>query len=68
MSIHKDVEKVLITEEQIVNRCKELGKELSNYYKDETPIAVGLLKGSIPFLAELVKHITIDIEMAKITD
>lgn len=63
MPIHKDVEKVLITEEQIVNRCKELGEELSNYYKDENPIAVGLLKGSIPFLAELVKHITVDIEM-----
>lgn len=63
MVIHKDVEKILISNEEISNRCKELGNELSNYYKNEIPITVGLLKGSVPFMAELVKNIEVDIEM-----
>lgn len=63
MVIHKDVEKILISNEEIAKRCKELGNELSNYYKNEVPITVGLLKGSVPFMAELVKNIAIDVEM-----
>ena len=63
MNIHPDVEKILVKEEEIRERCRELGKEIADYYKKDVPIAVGLLKGSVPFLAQIVKYIPIDIEM-----
>ena len=62
--MHKDVEKVLMSEEDIVASCKRLGKEITEYYsaRGEVPILVALLKGSVPFLAELIKHIDLDIQ------
>lgn len=61
--MHKDVKKILINEDQIIERCKELGKEIKDDYENrkEIPLVVGLLKGSVPFLAELIKHIDMDI-------
>ena len=56
------VEKVLVTQEEIVRRSIELGKEITEDYKQakEVPLVVGLLKGSVPFMAELMKHIDLD--------
>ncbi len=59
------IDRVLVSEEEIVKRSKELGKQISDEYraKGVTPIVVGLLKGSVPFLAEIMKHIDLDIEI-----
>lgn len=61
--MHKDVEKILVNEDEIINRCKELGEQISKDYEGKQPIFIGLLKGSVPFMAELIKNITIDMEM-----
>lgn len=63
--MHKHLDRILITEEQIVEKSKELGKKITEDYKDaeEAPILIALLKGSVPFLAELIKHIDLDLEM-----
>ncbi|MBR3265067.1 MAG: hypoxanthine phosphoribosyltransferase [Erysipelotrichaceae bacterium] len=58
-----DVKEVLISQDEITQRCKELGEEISRDYKYTVPIIVGLLKGSVPFMAELIKYITIDVEL-----
>lgn len=55
-----NVEKVLISEEEIVKRCKELGAQISKDYAGKDPMIIGLLKGSVPFMAELIKNIDID--------
>lgn len=60
--MHNFIEKVLFTNEEIVARCKELGKEITNDYSDKKPILIGLLKGSVPFFAEIMKHINCDLE------
>ena len=60
--MNKDVKKVLVSQEQITERAKELGKQISEDYKDKYPILVALLKGSVPFMAELMKYIDIDME------
>ena len=62
--MHKDVKKVLVSQEAISARCEELGKQISDEYRKigSTPLLVALLKGSVPFLAELVKHIDMDIQ------
>ena len=58
------IERVLVTREEIEKRCDELGKEISEAYKQdkEAPLLVALLKGSVPFLSELIKHIDLDIQ------
>lgn len=63
MIINKDVGSILLTEEQIVVRCDEIGKQISKDYADKKPILIALLKGSVPFLSELMKHIDIDMEI-----
>ncbi|MDO4198107.1 MAG: hypoxanthine phosphoribosyltransferase [Erysipelotrichaceae bacterium] len=61
--MHKDIEKVLISEEEIVEKCKELGAQITKDYEGKNPYVVGLLKGSVPFMAEIVKYIDLDIEV-----
>ncbi|HAM29823.1 MAG TPA: hypoxanthine phosphoribosyltransferase [Erysipelotrichaceae bacterium] len=60
-----DIEKVLLTEEQIEQRCIELAQQIERDYEEEgtVPIIVGLLKGSIPFMAELIKRFTFPCEI-----
>ncbi|MEG0076606.1 hypoxanthine phosphoribosyltransferase [Anaerorhabdus sp.] len=61
--MHQLIKRVLVTEEQIVERSKELAKQITEDYSGmEPPLFVALLKGSVPFLAELVKHVEMDIE------
>ena len=57
--MEKDIKKVLINYEQIKNRCQELGSRINEDYKNSTPIILGLLKGSIPFMAEMLKNINV---------
>lgn len=61
--MHQDVKKILITEEDIVNRTVELGKELTAYYEGKNPIVLGILKGASFFMTDLVRHIETDLEM-----
>lgn len=60
--LEKDIKKILISEEEIVAKSKELGKMLTEEYAGKNPLLVGILKGSIPFMAELIKHIDTHIE------
>lgn len=58
-----NVEKVLISEKEIVERCRELGAQISKDYEGKQPMIIGLLKGSVPFMAELIKYITVECEI-----
>ena len=62
--MHHDVKEILITEEQIEAKSKEMGEELTEYYKNTKRdlVLVALLKGSVPFLAKLIKYIDLDIQ------
>ena len=62
-NIHDDIEMTLLTHEQIVERCKELAQQINEEYEGKDLLLVCILKGSIPFLSELMKHITIDVRM-----
>ncbi len=56
--MHKDLEKILITEEEIHEAAKRLAAQIEKDYADEEDIVlVGLLKGSVQFMADLLKHI-----------
>ncbi len=56
--LEKNIAKVLISHEQIMERVKELGREISETYGEERIIAVCVLKGATPFCVDLIRHIT----------
>ena len=60
--LQNDIKKVLVTHEEIVERSIELGKQITEDYKNNPPLVVALLTGSVPFLAELIQHIDLDIQ------
>ncbi len=53
--MHTDIQEVLLTQQQIQDRVKELGKELAKEYADKNPIFVGVLKGVVVFYADLIR-------------
>lgn len=61
--LEKDIEKVLVSEEEIRVRSTELGAVLTEEYKDKNPLVLGVLRGSVPFMAELIKHMDCHLEM-----
>jgi hypoxanthine phosphoribosyltransferase len=63
MGMKDDIQKVLITEEEIQAKVKELGAILTKEYDGRFPLAVGVLKGAMPFMADLLKHIDTYLEM-----
>ena len=54
---------VLLSEEDIQNRVKELGRELTDWYGGKQPILVSILKGGFIFLADLVRAMDMHCEM-----
>ncbi|MDD4857022.1 MAG: hypoxanthine phosphoribosyltransferase [Candidatus Krumholzibacteria bacterium] len=59
--------RVLITQEEIDTRVRELAEQISVDYADKNPVLISLLKGGFIFLADLVRHITIPHEVDFIT-
>ena len=56
--MHKDLEKILITEDEIREAAKRLAAQIEKDYEGEDDIFfVGLLKGSVQFMADLLKNI-----------
>jgi hypoxanthine phosphoribosyltransferase len=55
--------KVLISEDKIAAKVKALGKQLRADYQNETPIFVGILKGSFLFMADLIREYSKDCEI-----
>ena len=53
--MHKDIDRILLTEEQIKCRIAEMGKELMRDYAGKTPVFVGVLKGVVVFYADMIR-------------
>lgn len=59
--IHHDLAKVLLTEEQIRRRVRELGEMISRDFEDEEVVLVGILKGAVVFFADLMREIKLPV-------
>lgn len=55
--------KVLFTQEQITKRAKEIAKQIDEDYKGEEVILLGTLKGSIPWLVDIMKYTSIETKL-----
>ena len=54
--------RVLIPAEAIRRRVRELGEEIALHYGDRTPVFVGVLKGAVVFLADLIRAVEVPLE------
>lgn len=61
--IAQDIERVLISEEELQSKVDELGAVLTEEYYDKFPLAIGVLKGALPFMSDLIKRIDTYIEL-----
>lgn len=61
--LEQDIQKVIYSEADIIAKTKEMGAQLTKDYAGKNPLLVGILKGSVPFMAELIKHIDTHVEM-----
>jgi len=58
-----DIERVLLSEEQIQKRVRELAAEISRDYGDKNPTMVCILKGAIMFYTDLLRNMPIPVTM-----
>lgn len=61
--IEKDIEKILVTREELAECTKRLGAQLTQEYVDKNPLVVGILRGSIMFMTDLVREMPIKLEI-----
>ncbi len=61
--LKKDIQKVLISRFSIKRQIKRVAKEVSKAYFDKTPLLIGILNGSVPFLTELSLKLSINCEI-----
>ena len=63
--IKEDIAKVLLSEEEIESIVKRISREIDEYYKDRDTrlLLLCILKGSVVFMGDLMKHITIPVEI-----
>ena len=59
--MHKDVERILYTEEELRRRVKELGAQITADYAGRRPILASVLRGSYIFMADLTRAIDLDV-------
>ncbi|HTV62406.1 MAG TPA: hypoxanthine phosphoribosyltransferase [Verrucomicrobiae bacterium] len=59
----KEVERVLITEEQISRRIKILAREIERDFRGRELVVVSLLNGTVMFLADLIRHLNLPLRL-----
>ncbi|MBS4762233.1 hypoxanthine phosphoribosyltransferase [Carnobacteriaceae bacterium zg-ZUI252] len=61
--IHNDIEKVLVTREALRECTEKLGKQLSKDFEGKNPLVVGVLRGCIMFMTDLVREMDIPLDI-----
>jgi len=61
--VANDKHEVLLSEKQIKARIKELAREISADYRKKKPLLIGVLKGAVVFLSDLIREMDIPLEI-----
>lgn len=61
--MHEDIERVLLSKEEIENKVSEIGAQITVDYEGKYPVFVGILKGCFVFMADLLRHVDVTCTM-----
>lgn len=61
--MRNDIERILKTETEIKEKIKQLGEQISKDYEGKNPVMICILKGGIVFLSDLMRNISIKVEL-----
>lgn len=61
--MERDIDHVLLSQEQIIKRVIEVGEQITNDFKDKDVVFVGVLKGCFMFMADLIRTVNIKCTM-----
>ncbi|MCK5388835.1 MAG: hypoxanthine phosphoribosyltransferase [Candidatus Izimaplasma sp.] len=61
--LEKDIEKVLVSKEEILEIAQIMGKQIAKDYENKFPLVIGLLKGCVPFMGYLLTEMDIHLEV-----
>ena len=61
--MHENVERIMLTAEQIETRVKEVAAQLDKLYEGRRPVVVCILKGSVIFFADLIRSMKTPLEL-----
>ncbi len=63
MNMHPDCERIMLTEDQLRARVREVAEKVDKDYDGKRPLVVGILKGSIIFYADFIRFLTMPVEL-----
>ena len=61
--MNQDLERIMITEEQIAGRVREVAAQMDELYEGRRPVVVCILKGSVMFFSDLIRHMETPLEL-----
>ena len=61
--MHPDVQEILISGEQIAQKVQVLGQKISEDYRGKEILVVGILKGAVVFMSDLIRHLTVPVKI-----
>ncbi|MDA3128841.1 hypoxanthine phosphoribosyltransferase [Aliibacillus thermotolerans] len=61
--MHSELEKILISEEELQQKVQEIGNQLTKEYEGKFPLVIGVLKGALPFMADVTRQMDTHVEI-----
>lgn len=61
--MEQNIQEILLSEAQIQEKIEELGRILSEEYRDKNPVVIGVLKGVVVFYADMIRKLTVPCQM-----
>lgn len=61
--MHQDINEILVSEDQLRQKVQELGATIVRDYQGLNPLCICILKGAVPFMADLIRQIEIPLEI-----
>jgi hypoxanthine phosphoribosyltransferase len=63
MEVHNDIAEILVSEDKIRAKVAGLGRQISSDYQDKELVLIGLLRGAIVFLSDLMRELSIPVRL-----
>lgn len=63
LNVENDIQEVLFSQEALEARVAELGARISQDYEGKDPLLIGVLRGVVPFMADLLRQITVPVQV-----